>query len=85
LIPQGFELLQPGIEPLIAFLISDHGKDDTTAHRFLNLQTDYRDQGLRIVGITYPPQTLAQVRRFAGKMRFNYPVALGTNNVRDVV
>lgn len=43
----------------------------------IKMQTDYREQGLRIVGITYPPQTFLQVRRFVRKIGVNYPVALG--------
>lgn len=41
-------------------------------------QRQYRDQGLQVIGITYPPETLAEVRRFARTSRINYPVALGT-------
>lgn len=44
----------------------------------IRMQAKYRARGLRIIGVTYPPQTLAEVRRFARRMRFNYPVALGT-------
>ena len=43
----------------------------------IKLQTEYRDRGLRIIGITYPPQTLLEVRRFVRKMGVNYPIALG--------
>ncbi len=41
-------------------------------------QQQYRRQGLQVIGITYPPQKLAHVRRFVRKMRVNYPVALGS-------
>jgi thiol-disulfide isomerase/thioredoxin len=41
-------------------------------------QRDYRQQGLQIIGVTYPPQTRAEVRRFAGKMKMNYELVLGT-------
>jgi cytochrome c biogenesis protein CcmG/thiol:disulfide interchange protein DsbE len=41
-------------------------------------QREYRRNGLQIIGVTYPPQTLAQVRRFARKMKMNYELALGT-------
>jgi hypothetical protein len=30
------------------------------------------------VGITYPPQKLADVRRFVRKLKINYAIALGT-------
>jgi peroxiredoxin len=41
-------------------------------------QRDYRQQGLQIIGVTYPPQTRAEVRRFARKMKMNYELVLGT-------
>jgi thiol-disulfide isomerase/thioredoxin len=40
-------------------------------------QREYR-KGLQVIGITYPPQTLSEVRRFAKKVGLNYPAALGT-------
>ena len=43
----------------------------------IKIQTEYRDQGLRIIGITYPPQTLLEVRRFVRNIGVNYPIALG--------
>ena len=41
-------------------------------------QRNYRQQGLQIIGVTYPPQTRAEVRRFARKMKMNYELVLGT-------
>ena len=41
-------------------------------------QRRYRKQGLRIIGITYPPEKLAEVRRFVRALKINYPVAIGT-------
>jgi hypothetical protein len=41
-------------------------------------QKQYRGKGLRIVGITYPPQSISNVRRFVKKLRVDYPVAIGT-------
>jgi thiol-disulfide isomerase/thioredoxin len=41
-------------------------------------QREYRNRGLQVIGITYPPQTVSEVRRFARKAAVNYPVALGT-------
>jgi thiol-disulfide isomerase/thioredoxin len=41
-------------------------------------QLKYRRRGLQIIGVTYPPQTLAEVRRFTGQTKVNYAVALGT-------
>lgn len=43
----------------------------------IKLQKEYRKQGLRIFGITYPPQTPGQVRRFVKKAGVNYPIGLG--------
>jgi thiol-disulfide isomerase/thioredoxin len=42
------------------------------------LQKKYRNQGLQIIGITYPPEQLAEVRAFTRKLRMNYPVAVGS-------
>jgi thiol-disulfide isomerase/thioredoxin len=50
----------------------------------IKLQKEYRNQGLRIVGITYPPEKLSEVRRFARKSRMNYPVAMGTKEVKTL-
>ena len=44
----------------------------------IKMQTQYRDQGLRIIGITYPPEKISEVRRFVRKLRINYRVAIGT-------
>lgn len=41
-------------------------------------QREYRNRGLQIIGITYPPETRSEVRRFTQKARVNYPIALGT-------
>jgi thiol-disulfide isomerase/thioredoxin len=41
-------------------------------------QRQYRAQGLQIIGITYPPQTGSEVRRYVKKVKVNYPVAIGT-------
>lgn len=42
------------------------------------LQRQYRNRGLQIIGITYPPETLPEVRGFGRKFKINYPVAIGT-------
>ena len=44
----------------------------------IKLQLQYRDQGLRIIGITYPPEKNSEVLRFVRKLRVNYRVAMGT-------
>lgn len=46
----------------------------------IRLQREYRSRGLQVVGITYPPQKLAEVRRFVRRMKVNYPVGLGTKD-----
>jgi thiol-disulfide isomerase/thioredoxin len=45
-------------------------------------QREYRSQGLKIVGITYPPEKLSAVRKFVARMKINYPVALGTEKTK---
>jgi thiol-disulfide isomerase/thioredoxin len=44
----------------------------------IKLQRRYRNQGLRILGITYPPEQISEVRRFVRHLKINYPVAIGT-------
>jgi thiol-disulfide isomerase/thioredoxin len=41
-------------------------------------QRKYRANELEIVGITYPPEKLSKVRRFARSLRINYRLAIGT-------
>ncbi|MCA1575735.1 MAG: TlpA family protein disulfide reductase [Acidobacteria bacterium] len=43
-------------------------------------QRTYR-QRLQVIGVTYPPQTLTEVRRFVSEAKVNYPVALGTKQM----
>jgi thiol-disulfide isomerase/thioredoxin len=44
----------------------------------IKLQRQYRKVGLRVIGITYPPEKLSEVRRFGRTLRINYRVAIGT-------
>ena len=44
----------------------------------IKLQRQYRGQGLRIIGITYPPETIPDVTHFIRKLGMNYRVAMGT-------
>ena len=44
----------------------------------IRMQRQYREGGLRIIGISYPPERLPEVRRFARALRINYRVALRT-------
>jgi hypothetical protein len=35
-----------------------------------------------VIGVTYPPQKLSEVRRFVSRAKVNYPVALGTKQMK---
>jgi len=48
----------------------------------IKLQKQYRRQGLRIIGIGYPPQTSTEVRRFVTGMKVNYRIALGSESTK---
>ena len=48
----------------------------------VKLQRDYRSRGLQVLGVTYPPQKLAVVRRFVRSAKVNYPVGLGTRETK---
>jgi thiol-disulfide isomerase/thioredoxin len=50
----------------------------TEIPELIKWQRAYRRDGLQIIGVTYPPQTLAEVRRLARKMKMNYELALGS-------
>jgi thiol-disulfide isomerase/thioredoxin len=47
-------------------------------------QSEYRGKGLQIIGITYPPEKMSEVRRFVRKLRMNYPVVMGTKETRTL-
>ena len=48
----------------------------------VRLQHDYAKQGLQIIGITYPPERKDRVRRFARSLKVNYPIVLGTREIK---
>jgi thiol-disulfide isomerase/thioredoxin len=50
----------------------------------IKIQRQYRSQGLQVIGITYPPETIGEVRRFIRKLRVNYPIALGTKEIKTL-
>jgi thiol-disulfide isomerase/thioredoxin len=50
----------------------------------IKMQRQYGSSGLQIVGITYPPQKVAEVRKYAARVRMNYPVALGTKSTKSL-
>jgi len=48
----------------------------------VRLQRQYARQGLQIIGITYPPEQKARVRAFARSIKVNYPIILGTRQIK---
>ncbi len=48
----------------------------------VRLQREHAKDGLQIIGITYPPETKTQVRRFARSLKVNYPIVLGTREIK---
>jgi thiol-disulfide isomerase/thioredoxin len=48
----------------------------------VRMQREYKERGLQVIGVTYPPQTVREVRQFIRKLRVNYPVALGTKETK---
>lgn len=50
----------------------------------IKLQRQYRDQGLRIVGITLPPEKVSEVRAYARKLKMNYRIAMGTKATKTL-
>jgi thiol-disulfide isomerase/thioredoxin len=45
-------------------------------------QREYRGRGLQVIGVTYPPQELAEVRQFARSIKVNYPIVLGSEEMK---
>ena len=48
----------------------------------VKLQREHGKEGLQIIGITYPPEKKARVRTFARSLEVNYPIILGTREIR---
>ena len=48
----------------------------------VKLQRKYR-KSLQVIGVTYPPQKLAEVRRFVRRAKVNYPVGMGTEETKE--
>jgi thiol-disulfide isomerase/thioredoxin len=48
----------------------------------IKLQRTYGSRGLQVIGVTYPPEKLAEVRRFVQRAKVNYPVGLGTKETK---
>jgi thiol-disulfide isomerase/thioredoxin len=49
----------------------------------IRLQRKHGKEGLQIIGITYPPESKARVRRFASSLKVNYPIILGTRQIKE--
>lgn len=49
----------------------------------IRLQREHARQGLQIIGITYPPESKTRVRRFARSLKVNYPIVLGTRQIKE--
>ena len=45
-------------------------------------QRQFRSQGLQVIGVTYPPTQLREVRRFTHVIGVNYPILLGTKKTK---
>ena len=45
-------------------------------------QREYRRDGLQIIGITYPPEKMNEVRRFARELKINYQVVIGSKETK---
>ena len=50
----------------------------------IKMQRQYQSRGLQVIGITYPPEALGEVRRFIRKLGVNYPIALGTKETKTL-
>jgi thiol-disulfide isomerase/thioredoxin len=50
----------------------------------VKMQREYGKRGLQVIGITYPPETVKGVRRFARRLGINSPVALGTKETKGL-
>jgi peroxiredoxin len=48
----------------------------------VRLQRDYGGRGLRVVGVSYPPNSRRAIRDFARELKINYPLLTGTRATR---
>ena len=49
----------------------------------VKMQRRYRARGLRILGITYPPEQKSAVRSFMRELKINYPVVIGSKETKQ--
>jgi len=47
-------------------------------------QREYRKHGLQVIGVTYPPEELAEVRKFTKSIKINYPIVLGEKRTKAI-
>ena len=47
----------------------------------VELQAQYADEGLQVVGVTCPPYSRAEIRKFVKRARVTYPILLGTEGL----
>lgn len=50
----------------------------------IKMQREYRSKGLQVIGVTYPPEEIKEVRQFIRKLGVNYPIALGTKETKTL-
>jgi len=50
----------------------------------IKMQREYRSKGLQVIGVTYPPEEIGEVRRFIQKLGVNYPIALGAKETKTL-
>jgi hypothetical protein len=50
----------------------------------MNIQRKYRNEGLTVLGITYPPAKKSEVLQFLRRLRINYRVAMGTKSTKSL-
>ena len=45
-------------------------------------QKEYKKLGLQVIGVTYPPTEISEVREFVRSRRVNYPILLGEKETK---
>ena len=50
----------------------------------VSVARQYENQGLQVIGVTYPPTNTADVRRFLRRHQVSYPVLLGTRATKTL-
>jgi thiol-disulfide isomerase/thioredoxin len=48
----------------------------------IKMQRRYRMKGLRVIGITYPPERTGEIRQFMRELGVNYPIVRGTRGIK---